>query len=127
MAIIKNHGNLQACQPKNVQLLPLLIIVLFPLIKCYGNSNFCLVFKGSCLKLLLTELFFIVYELDTWSRNLNSDFTLKDCLFGGVKLTKRTDPDKYVYSGYDIGFNSRSRVSLPDISVSKNVIIFELI
>ena len=42
--------------------------------------------------------FFIVYELDTWSRDLNSDFTLKDCLFGGVKLVKENaDPDKYIY------------------------------
>ena len=40
---------------------------------------------------------FTDYELDTWSQALNSDFTLKDCLFGGVKLTKNADPDKYVY------------------------------
>ena len=39
--------------------------------------------------------FFIVYELDTWSRELNSHFTLKDCLFRGFKLAKSTDPDKY--------------------------------
>ena len=26
------------------------------------------------------------YELDAWSRDLNTDFTLKDCLFGIVKL-----------------------------------------
>ena len=31
---------------------------------------------------------FIAYELDTWSRDLKSDFTLKDCFFGGVKLAK---------------------------------------
>ena len=37
---------------------------------------------------------FIVYELDTWSRDLNTDFTLKDCLFEDVKLTKKADPDK---------------------------------
>ena len=57
-------------------------------IKWYGNSNFCLIFKGSCLK-QKSSIYtppnrinvFIVYNLDTWSRNLNSDFTLKDCLF----------------------------------------------
>ena len=38
--------------------------------------------------------FFIVYELDTWSQDLNSDFISKDCLFGGVKLPKNADPDK---------------------------------
>ena len=51
-------------------------------------------------------IFFIVYESDIWSRDLNSDFTLKDCLFGGVKLRKNADPDKYVYIGYGIGFDS---------------------
>ena len=68
---------------------------LSPSIKWYGISNFCLVFKGSCLKQKNETytppnriIFFIFYELDTWSRDLSSDFTLKDCLFGGVKLTK---------------------------------------
>ena len=45
-----------------------------------------------------------VYELDIWSRELRTDFTLKDCLFWGVKLTKNDDPYKYCYSGYGIGF-----------------------
>ena len=45
-------------------------------------------------------------------------------MFGGVKLAKNDDPDKYVYSDYDIGFNSRSRFSLTDVSIGKNVIIF---
>ena len=67
---------------------------------------------------------FIVYELDTWSRNLNTDFTLKDCFFRAVKLTKNADPDKYKYTGYGIGFDSRSKFSLPDGSTGKNDIIF---
>ena len=58
------------------------------------------------------------------SWDLNYDFTLKDCLIGGVKLAKNSDPDKYVYTGYGIGFDSRSRFSLPDVSMDKNVIIF---
>ena len=36
-------------------------------------------------------MFFIGYELDTWSRDLNSDFTLKYCLLRGVKLVKNAD------------------------------------
>ena len=67
---------------------------------------------------------FIVYELDTWSRDLNSDFTLKDGLFGGVKLAKTADPDKQVYTRYGIGFNSHSEFSLTDRNVGKNVSIF---
>ena len=43
---------------------------------------------------------FIVYELDTWSQDLNVLFTRKDCLFGTVKSTKNVDPDKYFYSKY---------------------------
>ena len=50
---------------------------------------------------------FIVYELDTWSQDINTDFTFKNCLFGSVTLTKNADPDKYKYSGYEIGFDLR--------------------
>ena len=45
-------------------------------------------------------------------------------MFGGVKLAKNADMDKYVYSGYGTGFDSRSKLSLPYGSVGKNVIIF---
>ena len=45
-------------------------------------------------------------------------------MFGGVKLTKNADPDKYLYSNYGIRFNTRGKYSLPDCSVGKNVIIF---
>ena len=46
---------------------------------------------------------FIVYKLDTWLRYLNANFTLDDCLFGAVKLTKNTNPHKYGDSAYGIG------------------------
>ena len=45
-----------------------------------------------------------------------------DCLFGGIKLAKNVDQGKYMYSGYDIGLDSRSEFSLPVCSVGKNVI-----
>ena len=93
------------------------------------DPNFCLSFKGSCLRpknITFTPPdiinFFILYKLDTQPQDLNSDFTLKDCLFGGVKLTKNVDQGKYMYIGYDIGFDSRSEFSLPDCSMGKNVI-----
>ena len=73
------------------------------------DSNFCLLFKGSYLKqkiqlsfLLTKYIFFTVYELDIWLPDLNSDFKLKDCLFGGVKFAKNAYLNKYVYSGYGI-------------------------
>ena len=37
--------------------------------------------------------YFIVY---TWSRDLDSDFILKDCIFGGVKFAKNADSDKFL-------------------------------
>ena len=36
--------------------------------------------------------------LNPWLGNLNTYFTLKNCLFGSAKLTKNADPDKYKYS-----------------------------
>ena len=41
-------------------------------------------------------------------------FILDNCLFGSLKLIKNTDPNKYKYSVYGIGFDSRSDFSLPD-------------
>ena len=94
-------------------------------------SNIRIRFTGSCLKQDKVTFnprnvvnLIIFYELDTWSRDLNANFTLRDCLFGAVKLTKNADPDKYSYSGYDIGFDSRPRFSYPDFDWSKNVVIF---
>ena len=57
-------------------------------------------------------------------KNLNKDFTLGNCLFGAVKLTKNADLDKYKYTGYRIGFDSRSEFLFTDGSYGKNVIIF---
>ena len=50
---------------------------------------------------------YISYKLYTWSRNVNTDFTLSNCLSGAVKLTKNNNADKYEYSGYGIGFDAR--------------------
>ena len=55
---------------------------------------------------------------------MNAEFTLKECLFGNVKITKNTDPDKYNYSRYGIVFDSRSLFSVPNFDWGKNVIIF---
>ena len=58
---------------------------------------------------------FVIYELNRW---------LKDCLFGNVKITKNTDPDKYSYSGYEIRSNPCSIFSIPNIDCGENAIIF---
>ena len=67
---------------------------------------------------------YICYTLDRWSRYLDIDFVLGNCLFGSEKLTKNADPDKYKYSGYGIGFDSRSQFSFVGGSMGKNVIVF---
>ena len=67
---------------------------------------------------------YIAYKLDAWSKELNTNFTLGICLFDAVKLTKNTDPDKYKYSSYSIGFDSHSQFSWTDGNYGKNVIIF---
>ena len=59
-----------------------------------------------------------------WLNNLNTDFTLKNCLFGSVQVTKNADIYKYKYSGYSIGFDFRSEPLFADGSMGTNVIIF---
>ena len=57
---------------------------------------------------------YISYRQNPQSRNLNIDVTLKHSLSGSVKLTKNADPDKYKYSGCNIGFDSRLELSFAD-------------
>ena len=62
---------------------------------------------------------YISYTLTPQFRNLNTDFTLINCLFGCVKLTKNADPDKYKYNVYDIGFDFRSECLFVDESMGR--------
>ena len=67
---------------------------------------------------------FISYTLDPQLKNLNTDFTLGNCLFGSEKLTKNADPDKYKYTGYGIGFASRSEFLFADGTYGKKMSLF---
>ena len=67
---------------------------------------------------------YISYTLGPQLRNLNTDFTLCNCLFGSVNLTKNAELDKYKNSEYGIGFDSGSEFSLSDDSIGKNINIF---
>ena len=87
-------------------------------------------FTGNCLKQPNISYtrgkvvnIYIVYELGASSSH-NNDPALKNCLFGAVMLTKNADIDKYGYSGYGIGFNSRSSFSFPVGGFGQNVIKF---
>ena len=86
-------------------------------------------FNGSCLKQDGVTFnhgnivnIYNVYDLEP---NLNNfDPTLKNCLFRAVKLTKNNGIDKYKYSGYGIGFDSKGTFLFSDGSFGQNVIIF---
>ena len=87
-------------------------------------------FNGHCLIKNIISItkklinLYISYTLGPQLRILNTDLTLGDCLFRSVKLTNNTDLDKYKYTGYGIGFDSRSEILFTDRSYGKNVIIF---
>ena len=54
---------------------------------CLMNNTISIPKKVICL--------YMSYTINIWLRNLTTDLTLKNCLFGSVKLTKNADQDKY--------------------------------
>ena len=84
-------------------------------------------FNGHCL--IKSNVFipkkvinlYISYKLTPWLRNLETGFTLNNCLLGSLKLTKNADPDKYKYSNYSIGFDYRSELLFTDGRMERNV------
>ena len=96
---------------------------------CYGIKT-RVEFNGSCFKQDTVTFnhgkvvnISIVYEI---SKSINISYypTLKNCLFGAVKLTKNADIDKHRYSGYEIGFDRHGSFSSPGIGLGRSVIIF---
>ena len=58
------------------------------------------------------------------SSSFDDDLTLKNSLFGAVKLTKNAGINKYRYSGCGTGFDRKGSFSFPCSRFSQNVIIF---
>ena len=50
-------------------------------------------------------IFFFFFEIKSWPFYFDNGFTLRSSLFGDVKLTKNSDPDKYSYFSYGISFD----------------------
>ena len=50
--------------------------------------------------------FYIPYDLDPGSRNPTYNFNFKNCLFEATNIVKNTDKEKYVYSEYEVTFDS---------------------
>ena len=64
---------------------------------------------------------FIVHKLN--SHTVNTDFALRDCLFGAARIAKDKDVQNYKYSGYRIGFDSTGTYNHSD-GDALNTIIF---
>ena len=60
---------------------------------------------------------YIVYDLKSNPNNLNP--TLKNCWFGAVKLNKDNDINKYKYSAYEIGFDSKGTFHIQMVELVK--------
>ena len=79
----------------------------------YGGVGIRLKFKGDFLRQNKVTYnhgkivnIYIDYEISSTFTS-RSSFTLKNSLFGAVKIIKNTDISKYNYSGYSIGFDSK--------------------
>ena len=66
---------------------------------------------------------YTVYELSTWPRNPDNNFTLKIILFGTVKLTRNADKSKFTYNDWRIAFDRKGFWSFDNDTV-RNVVIF---
>ena len=68
---------------------------------------------------------YIVYLIDLISNSRNTDYTVQNALFGGVKITKNaTDTSKHKYEGYGICFDEGGTFSKEGINNGRNVLIF---
>ena len=68
---------------------------------------------------------YIVYLIDPISNFRNTDYTVQNALFGGVKITKNaTDTSKHKYERYGICFDEGGTFSKSGINNGRNVLIF---
>ena len=87
----------------------------------YYNSRINVKFDGSVLRQNRIARFgsivniYIVYRLASGTNN--SNIVQENCLFGAmeIKNTSNPDPDKYKYSGYGIGFDSKASYTHPGV------------
>ena len=100
----------------------------------YVNTKIQVQFHGSCLKqdkLTFNHKTVVninnVFEINLWPFKQRTErwFFLGNFLFGFVQLTMNFDFDKYIYSGYNIGFDACWSFLLSDGKrFGKNIIIF---
>ena len=67
---------------------------------------------------------YIVYLIDPISNSRNTDNTVQNALFGGVKITKNAaDTSKHKYEGCGICFDEGGMFSMGNINNDRNVLI----
>ena len=69
---------------------------------------------------------YIVHELNTWSRNPANNFSLKNCFFGTVKLTRNAGKSKCAYSCRGIAFDGQGSWSFGK-DFARNVVVFGIV
>ena len=99
------------------------------------NGRMSVRLEGACFKQMILLLpnndnivnIYIVYLIDPISYSRNTDYTVQNALFGGVKITKNaTDTSKHKYEGYGICFDEGGIFSKGGINTGKNVLIFRV-
>ena len=70
---------------------------------------------------------YVSYTLRPQLTKWNTDFTLGNCFFGSVKLTKNAEPSKYNFTDCRIAFDSRSEFLFTDRRYGKNEFIFRTV
>ena len=66
---------------------------------------------------------YIVYDLNSWSKNPTNIFKFQIYLFGATNIVKNSDKEKYLFSGYRITFDSAGSWSFGN-DITGSVIIF---
>ena len=96
----------------------------------YGGTGIRLKFKRDSLRQNKVTYnygkivnIYTAYEISS-TLTSQSSFTLKNSLFGAIKITKNADTSKYKYSGYGIGFDSKGSFFHVDGTYDVNVILF---
>ena len=96
---------------------------LLPVINFNGH---CLIKNNISIPKKVINLY-ISYEIGPQLKNLNKYFTLGNCLFGSLELTKNTDLDKHKYTGYRIRFVLVQNLYLQMQVMEKMLLFLEMI
>ena len=105
------RGYLKVCQMKVLNLL-------------LHSPKFPVKLNGSYLKVARVSFtpnkirnLYIVFEIKSWPSYFDNGFTLRNSLFGAIKVSENPDPNKYPYSVYGILVNVCETFWCPKVSL----------